>query len=68
MSDLSIIKSMRLGEKRHLDYRAELFNMFNHPSFAAPTGDGLVFGRAQFGVITGAEPARIIQMSLKLYY
>jgi len=68
VSDLSVIKSIRLGEKRHLDYRAELFNMFNHPSFMSPTGDGTVFGRPQFGVINSAEPARIIQMSLKLYF
>jgi hypothetical protein len=68
VSDLSVIKSIRLGEKRRLDYRAELFNMFNHPNFQGPTGNGTIFGQPQFGVITTAEPARIIQMALKLYF
>lgn len=68
VNDLSVIKSFRLSEKRHLDYRLEFFNLLNHPNFQAPTGNGAIFGRPQFGAITTAEPARIIQMALKLYF
>ena len=43
--DLSMVKDTvltHLGEGKHLEFRAELFNLFNHPNFAIPSG------RAQF--------------------
>ncbi|NWG14739.1 MAG: hypothetical protein HXY20_14530 [Acidobacteria bacterium] len=49
-----------------LEYRAEFFNAFNHPTFCGPntTLDG-----GQFGQVTSTcGPSREIQMALKLYW
>lgn len=37
--DLSLFKSFPMGESRNLEFRAEFFNAFNHPSFANPSAD-----------------------------
>jgi hypothetical protein len=64
--DLSILKDLRLSERMKLQFRAELFNAFNNVNFSNPAGT--TFGQPNFGQITGAERARIIQFGLKLYY
>jgi hypothetical protein len=64
--DLSILKDFPIRERIRLQFRWELFNAFNQVNFNFPSG--LTFGRPEFGTITGAEPARIMQFGLKLYY
>ncbi|MBL8216441.1 MAG: TonB-dependent receptor [Bryobacterales bacterium] len=64
--DLSILKNFRASERFRLQFRAELFNAFNLVNFRNPSG--VVFGQPAFGRITAADPARIIQFGLKLYY
>jgi hypothetical protein len=34
--DLSLFKTTRLGEQVRLQFRAEVFNLFNHPNFSSP--------------------------------
>src|SRR5450432_1774619 len=36
--DLSIAKNWHFGERLHAQFRAEFFNIFNHPNFANPYG------------------------------
>jgi hypothetical protein len=36
--DLSIAKNWHFGERVHAQFRAEFFNLFNHPNFANPYG------------------------------
>jgi hypothetical protein len=36
--DFSILKKTRLTEKKNLEFRAEFFNLFNHPNFDEPNG------------------------------
>ena len=64
--DLSILKNIPIKERYRLQFRIELFNAFNMVNLSNPSG--LVFGRPEFGTITSAEPARIIQLGLKLHY
>lgn len=65
-TDLTIQKYWRLwAETSRLQFRAELFNIFNRTQFFAP---GTTFGTSTFGVIPGALPARSIQMAMKLYW
>jgi hypothetical protein len=37
-ADLSVMKNFRLGERLGMQFRAEFFNIFNHPNFANPFG------------------------------
>ena len=37
-TDLSVMKNFRLGERVGMQFRAEFFNIFNHPNFANPYG------------------------------
>lgn len=63
--DLAIYKAFRFGETRSLQIRGEFFNATNTPFFDAP---GSNLGVSQFGVISGAADARIVQVAAKLYF
>ncbi len=63
--DLAIYKAFRFGESRSLQLRGEFFNATNTPFFAAP---GATLGTPQFGVISSAGDARIVQVAAKLYF
>lgn len=64
--DLSFGKQFLVTEKTSLQFRAEMFNAFNHPNWGAP---GTVLGTASFGVISSnSNLPRDIQFGLKLRY
>jgi len=70
--DFSIIKNTRLDEKRELQFRAEVFDLFNHANFGQP---GRVVGSATFGQITNTRfptgdsgSSRQLQFALKLIF
>lgn len=58
------LASMREGAR--LEFRAEAFNVFNHPQFAPPAS---TVGNGDFGQITSqANRSREMQLALKLYW
>ena len=65
--DFSIGKQFHFTEKQHLDFRAELFNAFNHVSWAPP---GLNIANPNtFGQIgSQVQNPRNIQFGLKYYF
>jgi hypothetical protein len=63
--DLSLVKNMPFAERFRLQFRAEAFNVFNNVNFWNP---GTAFGGQDFGIISGAGGARIVQLALKLYF
>ena len=63
--DLAMYKLFRIDEMRYFQLRGEFFNASNTPFFDAP---GNSLGLAEFGVISGAADARIIQIGLKFYF
>jgi len=68
-TDFSAIKNIPLSfrEGASLQFRAEFFNLWNHPQFAAPTTD-LAAGPL-FGVINqSVNNPRLIQFALKLRF
>jgi hypothetical protein len=78
---LSTFKAFQLTERFSLQFRAEFFNILNHPNFNAPGfgGNGVVsiggstdFNNSNFGEIGSTRDApydpRQIQFALKLYY
>jgi hypothetical protein len=57
---------LRFREGTRLEFRAEAFNVFNHPYFQGPNSD---FGSANFGKVTSTlGHARELQLALKLYF
>lgn len=60
--DFSIFKNFRLTERQRLQFRAELFNIFNTPQFDPPN---TTFGSPSFGEIFSAGDGREIQFALK---
>jgi hypothetical protein len=74
--DMALLKDTMIKEGMNLEFRAELFNAFNHAQFNLPDGnitDSQTIspdtGRLQgFGTISTANPGRIMQLSLKLLF
>ena len=67
--DMSLFKDTRVSEKMNVEFRAEFFNVLNHPNFGEPstsmfTPTGSIVGSA--GVIATAFTQREIQFGLKL--
>ncbi|HSS97107.1 MAG TPA: hypothetical protein VLK33_08755, partial [Terriglobales bacterium] len=63
--DLTVGRTFGVGEGKTVEFRAEMFNAFNHAQFFNPDHQG---GDANFGQITQARPPRIIQLALKFYF
>jgi len=77
--DVSIRRSFRLAERLQLQFRADAFNVLNHPNFASPEGrlNNVNFGRSTQMLGTalgGLTPLyqiggpRSLQLSLKLQF
>jgi hypothetical protein len=79
--DFSAFKAVQLNERWSAQFRAEFFNILNHPNFNAPNfgGNGVTaisgsgtYNSTTFGEIgsTRDDPydPRQIQFALKLYY
>jgi Carboxypeptidase regulatory-like domain/TonB dependent receptor len=66
-TDFSLIKNTRFLERYNMQFRAEFFNLFNHPALSSPITD---VTSAQFGQITsgigGSE--RNIQFGLRFVF
>lgn len=64
--DFSAVKDTKLTETLDFQFRAEMFNIFNHPTFATPTG---VIGNPNFGYSTATASAeRQIQFGARFVF
>jgi len=61
----SLVKNTHFTERVNLQFRAEAFNLFNHPNFNLPDN---FLGSPTFGRITSARDPRHIQFGLKLLF
>ncbi len=69
--DLSLFKTTRVSEKTSLQFRAEFFNILNHPNFGTPNATVFSSGaiNASAGLITAlATTPRQIQFGLKAIF
>ncbi|HTP34123.1 MAG TPA: TonB-dependent receptor [Candidatus Acidoferrales bacterium] len=68
--DFSVLKTTKFTETKNLEFRAEFFNIPNHPNFAQPssTFNTSSFGQVfqTFGATLGLGTSRQIQLALKL--
>lgn len=74
-TDAALAKTVTFHERYGLQFRWEMFNALNQPSFAAPSASnqinlsGLNTGGSEGQITsTGAEPARLGQMALKFTF
>jgi hypothetical protein len=65
--DFALSKNFPLYEAVGLQFRAEFFNLFNHPNFNLPDLT-IVKGSPTFGRLQGALDPRIMQFGLKLNF
>ena len=65
--DMGISKNWRFHERYRVQFRWEMFNAFNTPSFSNPVNR---VTSASFGTIlsTGGVPPRVMQGALKFYF
>jgi hypothetical protein len=64
--DMTLMKNFALGEDKTIEFRWEVFNVFNHPNFAIPVND---FNSASFGkVLSTSTPERQMQFALKFLF
>jgi hypothetical protein len=76
-TDFSLTKLTPITERVNLEFRAEFFNIFNHPNFALPNGS---YGSGTFGQITqtpdvaqgnpglGGGGPRVLQFGLRFQF
>jgi hypothetical protein len=71
-TDFSVLKNTKITESIRLQFRAEVFDIFNHANFGQP---GRVAGSTTFGVITNTRfptgdsgSSRQLQFALKLIF
>jgi outer membrane receptor protein involved in Fe transport len=65
--DFSVHKKISISENEYFQFRAEIFNIFNHTNFSNPDG-GFSDGPTSFGRITSAGDPRLLQFALKFFF
>jgi hypothetical protein len=63
--DMSLQKDIRLTEAVKLQFRADAYNLFNHPNFNLPNRTAFT---ANFGSISSAQDSRQLQLALKVLF
>jgi hypothetical protein len=74
--DMSLVKRTYITETFNVEFRAEAFNVFNHPTFQSPQAAGGSFGNygivdvstGDSSIIATANRPRTIQFALKLNF
>ena len=65
--DFAVHKKIAINDNLYFQFRAEMFNIFNHTNFYNPDGH-FSDGPTSFGRITEAQDPRLVQFALKLYF
>ena len=65
--DFAVHKQIPISENKYFQFRAEMFNIFNHTNFYNPDGH-FTDGPTEFGRITEAQDPRLVQFALKFFY
>jgi hypothetical protein len=63
--DMALYKDFRIKERHTIQFRAELFNIFNHTNFS---GVQTTFGASNFGDVTSARDPRIVEFALRYQF
>jgi hypothetical protein len=63
--DFTLDKAFKLGERQSVRFRADFFNLFNHPSFAIPAAPVVSSAGGSAPITSTVGTPRLIQFSLK---
>jgi hypothetical protein len=66
--DFALLKTIPLGESRHIEFRAEAFNVLNHTNL---TGVNVSYNGAtstSFGTINAAADPRILEFAGRFHF
>jgi hypothetical protein len=74
--DMSFVKITKLTESTNLEFRAEFFNILNHPAFQSPQAAGGALGNfglvdvsaGDSSILATANRPRTVQFALKLNF
>jgi len=66
--DMSFTRNQPFKEHYNVQFRAELFNIFNHPVLTLGTGSSVTIGTPQFGQVLTGGGQRTIQFGLRLVF
>jgi hypothetical protein len=64
-TDLSFNKSTQLGERLRMEFRADIFNIWNHAQFTSVDGN---VGDTTFGQVLHIRDPRLVQFALKFHF
>ncbi|MFL6417647.1 MAG: carboxypeptidase regulatory-like domain-containing protein [Bryobacteraceae bacterium] len=70
-ANMSLFKNFRVTERQYVQFRADVFNLLNHPSYGLPSqtlgnNAGQITSARSFGAY--APDARFFQLALKYYF
>lgn len=63
--DMALAKDISFVDSNSLELRVEAFNLFNHAQFETPSG---LINSSVFGVVTGANSPRVMQIAAKFHF
>jgi hypothetical protein len=63
--DMALYKDFRFSEHQTLEFRGELFNIFNHTNFS---GISTGYGNSNFGEVTSALDPRTVEFALRYHF
>ncbi len=63
--DVSLVRTFTISGELRFQFRAEAFNVANHPNFGLPVAD---LNSSNFGRILSAGPPRLLQFGFKLIF
>ncbi len=66
--DLALLKTLKFGESKSLQFRIEAFNAFNHTNFFGPSAVNGDISSVLFGEVINAAPPREMQVAAKFFF
>jgi TonB-dependent receptor-like protein/carboxypeptidase family protein len=66
--DMALLRTIRLSDFTRAQFRADFYNVFNHPNFVAPPSMQNFADSPDFGALFVARSPRIVQFGLKFLW
>lgn len=66
--DMAIVRMFRTSDFTRVQFRTDIFNVFNHPDFVAPPSEQNLADSPDFGAMFIARSPRIFQFGLKFLW